>query len=119
MRSWTAASPPGLKAGSPSQVRCRTACCGQPGASGLRRQCGGSCGALGWPRPPLGSWASGWTGIATQPSTSSGQGRASGAHWSCAGGNTEEDFLPRARNTLHWASRCCESEPPRPKPSSQ
>ncbi|GFH10193.1 hypothetical protein HaLaN_05462 [Haematococcus lacustris] len=61
-----------------------TACCGQPGASGLRRQCGGSCGALGWPRPPLVTLANGWTGTATQPSTSSGQERANGAPHMCA-----------------------------------
>ncbi|GFH05586.1 CN hydrolase domain-containing protein, partial [Haematococcus lacustris] len=47
-------------------VRCKTACvrsawpgkvqpacCGQPGASSLRRQCGASCGAPSWTRPPL------------------------------------------------------------------
>ncbi|GFH28540.1 hypothetical protein HaLaN_27049 [Haematococcus lacustris] len=36
------------------------------------------------------AWSKRWTGTATQPSTSSGQGKASGAHWSCAGGHTEE-----------------------------
>ncbi|GFH11094.1 hypothetical protein HaLaN_06532 [Haematococcus lacustris] len=62
----------------------------------------------------LGTLANGWTGTATQPSTSSGQGRANGGHWSCAGGQTEQGFLPRARSTQHWASRSCETEPPRP-----
>ncbi|GFH19118.1 hypothetical protein HaLaN_16018 [Haematococcus lacustris] len=67
---------------------------------------------------PLGTLANGWTGTAMQPSTSSGQGRASGAHWSCAGGNTEERLLPRGRRTQHWASKSCVIEHPRPKPSS-
>ncbi|GFH13795.1 hypothetical protein HaLaN_09745 [Haematococcus lacustris] len=59
-------------------------------------------------RPPLGTLANWWTGTATQPSTSSGQGRVSGAHWSCAGGNTEQGFLPRAgvpSNGLQEAAR--------------
>ncbi|KAJ9505668.1 hypothetical protein QJQ45_022168, partial [Haematococcus lacustris] len=39
-RSWTAASPPGLMPGCPGQSRYRTTCCGQPAASGPRRQFG-------------------------------------------------------------------------------
>ncbi|GFH07274.1 hypothetical protein HaLaN_02056 [Haematococcus lacustris] len=40
---------------------------------------------------------------ASQSSTSSRLGRASGAHWSCAGGNTKQGFPPRAKSTQHWA----------------
>ncbi|GFH06417.1 hypothetical protein HaLaN_01044 [Haematococcus lacustris] len=107
-RSWTAASPPGLKAESPSQ----------PTASGLRCQCGASCSAPGWTRPPLGTLVNRWAGTARQPSTPNEQGRPHSGHWSCAGGNTEERLLPRARRTQHWASRSCETEHPRPQPSS-
>ncbi|GFH24557.1 hypothetical protein HaLaN_22375 [Haematococcus lacustris] len=35
-----------------------------------------------------------------------------------AGGHTEQGFLARAWSTQQWASRSCETEHPRPKPSS-
>ncbi|GFH28158.1 hypothetical protein HaLaN_26600 [Haematococcus lacustris] len=57
-RSWTAASPPGLKAGSPSQVRCRTAYCSQPGASGH----------------PWGPWQMGGQGLQRSPQHPAGRG---------------------------------------------
>ncbi|KAJ9517994.1 hypothetical protein QJQ45_004335 [Haematococcus lacustris] len=39
-------------------------------------------------------------------------------HWSCVFRNTKQRLLPRARGTQQWASRSCETEHPRPKPSS-
>ncbi|GFH08745.1 hypothetical protein HaLaN_03762 [Haematococcus lacustris] len=35
-----------------------------------------------------------------------------------AGGHTEQGILPRAKSTHHWVSRSCETERPRPSPSS-
>ncbi|KAL6749020.1 hypothetical protein V8C86DRAFT_2860571, partial [Haematococcus lacustris] len=41
-------------------------------------------------------------------------GRAGGARWSCAGGQTRELCQPRARSTLAWATSGCETSHQRP-----
>ncbi|GFH25260.1 hypothetical protein HaLaN_23196 [Haematococcus lacustris] len=73
-RSWTAASPPGLKTGNNGQVRCRTVCRGMPGASGSRRQCGASCGAQAGPGHPWGHWQMGGQGLQRSPQPLAGRG---------------------------------------------